>query len=144
MKAGGRRMREGRTTMVLMVIHCLPCGRLTKLIPELHVWGLRNPLQSEEDEDVGRRVRSLSFFFVFLLCISPRRRPQTGRVTQLTPCWPPHAQSGLISRHAEQSLATEAAPHTTADARGCPLCLHGWAEETNPGKAGPSGWAVGV
>lgn len=34
----------------------------SKLISEPHVWGLRNPLQSEEEEDGRRRVHSLSLF----------------------------------------------------------------------------------
>lgn len=121
-----------------------PClmGGWLKLIPKPPVWGLTSPCSlRKRGMREGGYTLCLSFFF--LLCIYPSRRPQTGRVTQLTPRWPPHAQSGLISCYAKRSLATAAAAHTTAGARGCPLCLHGWAEETSEGAWGRPGWGSG-
>lgn len=87
----------------------------------------------------GRGGGSFSSLFP---CISLRLQPETRHITQLTPCCPPHAQSGLISLHANRSLVTTETTQTTAGAKGCPLCLHGWTPKTNEEARGgfrPSG-----
>lgn len=56
-----------------------------------------------------------------------RLESKTRCITQLTPCCPPHAQSGLISRLASCSLVTTETTQTTGgkkkEKKRCPLCV---------------------
>lgn len=103
---------------------CLMGGWL-KLIPDPCMCGAQ---KSPTVKGGGGGGGSFSSLFP---CISLRLQPETRHITQLTPCCPPHAQSGLISLHANCSLVTTETTQTTAGAKGCPLCLHGWAPKTN-------------